>query len=70
MRNISFLIVAMFACSAAICQTQRITFKAPMKYPEGVAFNDKTNTFYVSSVKELWQLEKDDINYYFLSTVL
>lgn len=45
-------IAAMIICIAAVCQTSRITFKAPMKYPEGVAYNDKTNTFYVSSVKD------------------
>ena len=32
-------------------QTPRITFTAPLVYPEGTAFNASTNTFYVSSVK-------------------
>jgi DNA-binding beta-propeller fold protein YncE len=52
MKKVGFLVITMLACYAAICQTPRITFKAPMKYPEGVAFNEKNNTFYVSSVKD------------------
>ena len=34
-----------------MAQTQRLNFTAPMVYPEGVAFNEKTNTYFVSSVK-------------------
>ena len=32
-------------------QTERITFQAPDLYPEGVAYSEKTNQFFVSSVK-------------------
>lgn len=32
-------------------QTQRITFKAPLLYPEGVALSEDGKTFFVSSVK-------------------
>ena len=35
----------------AQAQTPRINFTAPMVYPEGVAFNAKTNQYFVSSVK-------------------
>jgi sugar lactone lactonase YvrE len=39
------------ATYSAQSQSQKITFKAPKVYPEGVAFNSKTNVAYVSSVK-------------------
>lgn len=35
----------------ANAQTQRITFKAPLLYPEGIAYNPANQLFYVSSVK-------------------
>ncbi len=52
MKYIGLFIATCLTGFIAICQTPRITFKAPMVYPEGVAYNDKTNTFYVSSVKD------------------
>ena len=52
MKHTILLLAASMAFCAAFCQTPRITFKAPKAYPEGVAYNDKTNTFYVSSVKD------------------
>lgn len=42
----SFLVLANFA----IAQTPRINFKAPLLYPEGVAYDPKSNLFYISSV--------------------
>ena len=49
----SFLLatVCLLGATNAYAQTPRINFTAPMVYPEGVAYNDKTNTFFVSSVK-------------------
>jgi len=52
MKRTGFFLAACLAGFTAICQTPRITFKAPRAYPEGVAYNDKTNSFYVSSVKD------------------
>jgi sugar lactone lactonase YvrE len=43
----------LFTCfsTAVLAQTQRITFKVPKLYPEGLAFDAATKSFYVSSVK-------------------
>lgn len=45
------LIVASVWNGNVHAQTPRINFTAPLAYPEGVAYNEKTNTFFVSSVK-------------------
>lgn len=48
------LLGLLFAVSFATitkAQTPRITFKVPLLYPEGVAFNDVNKFYYVSSVK-------------------
>jgi len=47
--GIAACLVMSFA--AANAQTRRITFKAPLLYPEGVALSADGNTFFVSSVK-------------------
>lgn len=39
-----------FCVSHLFAQEKKIEFEAPLVYPEGVAFNPKTNTYYVSSV--------------------
>ena len=46
--SISFSLIC---TNNAQAQTPRINFTAPMVYPEGVAYNEKTNQFFVSSVK-------------------
>lgn len=43
-----FLLIASLYSAA---QTERITFQAPLLYPEGVAYDPATKLFYVSSVK-------------------
>lgn len=40
-----------FGSAAAIAQTPRITFKVPKLYPEGVAYHQAKDVFFVSSVK-------------------
>jgi DNA-binding beta-propeller fold protein YncE len=45
---IVFTTVIIFSANA---QTERIIFKAPLLYPEGVAYNPSNRLFYVSSVK-------------------
>ena len=48
------LIIAFFLLGAITkvrAQTPRITFKSPLLYPEGVAFDKANKTFYLSSVK-------------------
>lgn len=48
------LLVTLAACSlflTSIAQTKRITFEAPRVYPEGIAFDSKSNMAYVSSVR-------------------
>lgn len=50
MKILISLIIFLTTLSAQ-SQTPRINFTAPLAYPEGVAFNNKTQTFYVSSVK-------------------
>jgi DNA-binding beta-propeller fold protein YncE len=51
MKNIIRLsmIIAM-ATHTVMAQSKKIEFEAPLVYPEGVAFNAKTNTYYVSSL--------------------
>lgn len=44
------MLMIVFLSIGAFSQTQRIAFEAPLMYPEGVAFNSKTNMFFVSSV--------------------
>ena len=52
MKNKVLYILALVLSALYIqAQTERINFTAPKVYPEGVAFDEKTNTFYVSSVK-------------------
>lgn len=50
MKQIAFGIIAAFVFLNADAQTSRITFQSPLLYPEGVAFNNKTNMFFISSV--------------------
>lgn len=50
MKNILALIPSFF-CLLLHAQTQRIVFKQPLFYPEGIAYNSSTNTFFVGSVK-------------------
>jgi sugar lactone lactonase YvrE len=52
MKNIItlFIIIYFSALIGVIAQEKKIEFEAPLVYPEGVAFNPKTNTYYVSSV--------------------
>ena len=52
MKHTVLFILTLLIFGTAFCQTPRITFKAPKVYPEGVAYNAKTRTFYVSSVKD------------------
>lgn len=40
-----------FISLCATAQTERIVFRAPLLYPEGVAYNPMNHLFYVSSVK-------------------
>lgn len=42
--------IMLFSYSLANAQTAQIKFTAPKLYPEGVAFDEKQNVFYVSSV--------------------
>lgn len=44
------LILTMFGSIAAGAQTARITFKAPVLYPEGIVYDQKDDRFFVSSV--------------------
>lgn len=50
MKQIAFGIIAAFIFLNAEAQTLRIAFQAPLLYPEGAAYNDKTNMFFISSV--------------------
>jgi sugar lactone lactonase YvrE len=50
MKNILISISMILISFIGLSQTPRIVFEAPYLYPEGVAFNSKTNLFYVSSV--------------------
>lgn len=50
MKRIAFAIITAMIILQVTAQTPRITFKQSLLYPEGVAFNAKTNVFYVSSV--------------------
>jgi len=51
--NAKISLIALTVCLAlhASAQNERITFEAPGVYPEGIAFNNKTQTAYVSSVR-------------------
>ncbi|MCZ4222532.1 gluconolaconase [Pedobacter rhodius] len=52
MKKIIFGCLFLFSLCTSVCaQTPRITFNVPMLYPEGVAFNASSKTFYISSVK-------------------
>ena len=47
-----FIIIAVTLASLPVnAQTERIVFKLPEFYPEGIAYNNRTATFYVGSVK-------------------
>src|SRR5687768_15735623 len=51
MKNIIRLsIIIAITTHTVMAQSKKIEFEAPLMYPEGVAFNAKTNTYYVSSV--------------------
>lgn len=45
------LVFASLSTFIGVGQTPRINFEAPYAYPEGVAFNSKTNSFFVSSAR-------------------
>lgn len=44
-------LLSMIVCAACMGQTARINFEAPGMYPEGVAFDEGGNRFFVSSVR-------------------
>ncbi|MEJ7736343.1 MAG: hypothetical protein WKF97_02855 [Chitinophagaceae bacterium] len=53
MKTIHYIILVIASASYSIglvAQTQRLSFEAPYMYPEGVAYNEKSDIFYVSSV--------------------
>jgi sugar lactone lactonase YvrE len=50
MKEIKVLFLQIFFVTACIAQAQRIEFKAPLTYPEGIVYDYKTDVFYVSSV--------------------
>jgi len=45
------LAIACLYCSLVHAQKEKITFKEPVFYPEGIAYNKSTNSFFVGSVK-------------------
>ncbi len=51
MRNLLLIVVSMFGALVANAQTKRINFKAPVFYPEGIAFDAPAQNFFISSVK-------------------
>jgi len=50
MKHILFSALIALVYTGAQAQTQRITFKAPKLYPEGIVYNRTNGLFYVSSV--------------------
>lgn len=50
-KNIYGALLALMVSTACMSQTARINFEAPDMYPEGVAFDEGGNRFFVSSVR-------------------
>lgn len=50
MKQIALVIIAALAFSGVSAQTPRITFQAPLLYPEGVVYSNKANLYFISSV--------------------
>ena len=46
-----FVLTTLLQTAVVTAQTNRVTFKAPKVYPEGIAFDRRNNVAYVSSVK-------------------
>ena len=44
------IVVSMLSVATTHAQQKKIEFKAPLIYPEGVAYHSKTNSYFVSSV--------------------
>jgi sugar lactone lactonase YvrE len=51
MKHLVKFIVALLVSTGLQAQTERIVFKSPLLYPEGVAWHPGKNLFFVSSVK-------------------
>ncbi|RDC57970.1 gluconolaconase [Pedobacter chinensis] len=51
MKKLIYTIAAMAIAFSLKAQTPRITFKVPLLYPEGIAYDNQTRNFFVSSVK-------------------
>jgi len=51
MKKLIYTIAAIAIAFSLKAQTPRITFKVPLLYPEGIAYDDQTRSFFVSSVK-------------------
>jgi len=51
MKHLLKIIVLLFVSTSLQAQTERIVFKAPVMYPEGVTWHPEKKLFFVSSVK-------------------